>query len=237
MKFMHPSHPENFETSPRTSAEKTTKKDLVGIREELDKLRSKGDPVEYVHKNIRSLIHQREVGRDTPNFKDALKYILREDPDVVLIGEMRDLETISSAVTIAETGHLVLATLHTMDASESIRRIVDVFPAEQQQQILTQLSCTLSGVINQLLLPDKNGKGRVLAVEVMLTNSAIQNLIRENKVEHIYSHIQMGTKQGMLTMNQSLSELSAHGRLDPDVAMAVSTRQKELARLLGRGGA
>jgi twitching motility protein PilT len=190
------------------------------------------DPIEYVHRNNKSLIHQREVRRDTPNFADALRYILREDPDIVVVGEMRDLETISAAVTIAETGHLVLATLHTGDAAESIRRIIDVFPAGQQQQIIAQLSYTLAGVINQVLLPNIEDNGRVLASEVMISNSAIQNLIRENRAEQVYSIMQLGSKEGMHTMNQSLSDLVRQGKIARDMAMGKSTKTKELLKLL-----
>jgi twitching motility protein PilT len=190
------------------------------------------DPIEYVHKNIKSLIHQREIRRDTSNFFNALKYILREDPDVVVIGEMRDLDTITSAMTIAETGHLVLATLHTGDTSESIRRIVDVFPTGQQSQIVAQLSYTLLGVINQLLVPTVDHSSRALASEVMVVNGAIQNLIRENKIEQIYSHIQMGTSFGMQTMNQSLYELVRKGLVSQEIALSQTKRTKELLKLM-----
>jgi len=190
------------------------------------------DPIEYVHKNIKSLVHQREIRRDTNTFYNALKYILREDPDVVVIGEMRDLDTITSAITIAETGHLVLATLHTGDTSESIRRIIDVFPAGQQTQIVAQLSYTLMGVINQLLMGRIDRYERVLSTEVMVVTPAIQNLIRENKSEQIYSHLQMGTAYGMQTMNQSLYELVHKGVISQEVALSHTRRSKELAKLL-----
>jgi len=190
------------------------------------------DPIEYVHKNIKSLIHQREVRMDTPNFVDALKFILREDPDIVIIGEMRDLETITSALTIAETGHLVFATLHTGDTSESIRRIVDIFGSGQQSQIVAQLSTTLMGVVNQMLLPKKDNTGRVLASEVMVLTPAIQNLIRENKIEQIYSHIQIGTNYGMQTMGQSLSELVKKGLISQEMALLKTKRERELNKLL-----
>ncbi|MHB9154485.1 MAG: type IV pilus twitching motility protein PilT [Endomicrobiales bacterium] len=189
------------------------------------------DPIEYVHKNINSLVHQREVRHDTPNFTDALKYILREDPDVVVIGEMRDLETIASALTIAETGHLVLATLHTGDTSESVRRIIDVFPVGQQAQAIAQLAYTLAGVVNQVLIPKNDNYSRVLATEVLLVTPAIQNIIREGKTEQIYSHIQMGTNFGMHTMNQSLYNLARGGTITREMALAKSTKQKELLKL------
>jgi twitching motility protein PilT len=193
------------------------------------------DPIEYVHKNNKSLIHQREIRRDTNNFYDALKFILREDPDVVIIGEVRDLDTISSALTIAETGHLVMATLHTGDASESIRRIIDMYPQVQQTQIASQLSNVLLGVINQLLVPTVNNGARVLASEVMVVNSAIQNMIRENKIEQIYSHIQTGTNIGMQTMNQALHSYVRRGVITKAVALAQTKRTKELENLLEAG--
>ncbi len=193
------------------------------------------DPIEYVHRNSKSLIHQREIRRDTNNFYDALKFILREDPDVVIIGEVRDLDTISSALTIAETGHLVMATLHTGDASESIRRIIDMYPQVQQTQIASQLSNVLLGVINQTLVPTVNNGKRVLASEVMVVNSAIQNMIRENKIEQIYSHIQTGTNQGMQTMNQSLQGYVRRGVVSRTVALAQTKRTKELEKLLEGG--
>jgi len=190
------------------------------------------DPIEYLHKSEKSLIHQREIHIDVFSFADALKYGLREDPDVLLVGEMRDLETVSSAVTIAETGHLVLATLHTSNAGDSISRIVDVFPALQQSQVRVQLSTSLAGVINQMLLPTINSDGRVLAAEVMMNTPAMGSLIRANKIESIYSHIQMGGKYGMKTMNQSLYELVNNGKVDRNLAIAKSPRPKELNKLL-----
>lgn len=189
------------------------------------------DPIEYIHKNVKSLFHQREIHTDTLSFADALKYGLREDPDVLIVGEMRDLETISAAVSIAETGHLVLATLHTANAGESISRIVDVFSAVQQSQVRIQLSCSLAGVINQMLLPANDG-GRVMAAEIMVTTPAISSLIRENKVESIYSHIQIGAQYGMQTMNQALCELVKSGKISKEMAMVKSARPKELRNLL-----
>ena len=190
------------------------------------------DPIEYIHKNVQSIIHQREVRNDTPNFIDALKFVLREDPDIVVIGEMRDVETITSALTIAETGHLVFATLHTGDTSESLRRIIDVFGGAMQSQVLSQLSTTLMGVVNQMLLPRNDNTGRVLASEVMVVTPAIQNLVRENKIEQIYSHVQIGTNYGMQTMNQSLAELVRQGIINPEFALLKTKRDKELAKLL-----
>lgn len=190
------------------------------------------DPIEYIHKNKKSLIHQREIHTDALSFADALKYGLREDPDVLVLGEMRDLETISTAVTIAETGHLVLATIHTSNTGESISRIVDVFSPVQQTQVRIQLANSLAGVINQLLLPLRNGEGRALAAEVMVATPAVGSLIRQNKIEGIYSHIQMGAEFGMRTMNQSLCELVKKRKIDEDVAMAKSSRPGELKKLL-----
>ncbi len=190
------------------------------------------DPIEYVHKNDNSLIHQREVGIDTLSFSNALKFGLREDPDVVLIGELRDLETIHSAITMAETGHLIFSTLHTGETSESLQRMINVFPAEQQQQIAIQLSFTLVGVINQQLLPLKDGPGRVLATEVMVATPAVKNVIREKKLESVYSHIQIGSQYGMKTMNQSLYELARSGKVTKETALSRSSRIKELGKLI-----
>ena len=172
------------------------------------------DPIEYLHPHKKCLVNQREVNADTVSFKAALKYVLRQDPDVVLIGEMRDLETIEAALTVSETGHLTLATLHTNSAVQTINRIVDVFPPHQQEQIRVQLSFVLEGILAQQLIPKKSGKGRVLAIELLVPNPAIRNLIREDKVHQIYSMMQTGqTKFGMQTMNQSLFELYSKGLL------------------------
>src|SRR5499427_2249242 len=166
------------------------------------------DPIEYLHPHKNCLVNQREIGADTRSFKTALKYILRQDPDVVLVGEMRDLETIEAALVIAETGHLVFATLHTNSAVQTINRVIDVFPPYQQPQVRAQLSVVLEGVISQQLIPRMDGKGRVLACEIMIPNPAIRNLIREDKVHQIYSSMQVGqTKFGMQTFNQSLASL------------------------------
>jgi twitching motility protein PilT len=166
------------------------------------------DPIEFLHPNKLSVVNQREVGADTQSFKDALRYALRQDPDVVLIGELRDLETIEAALTISETGHLVLATLHTNSAIQSINRIVDVFPPFQQTQVRSQLSFVLAGVVTQMLVPNATGPGRNLAIEVLIPNQAIKNLIREDKAHQIYSSMQTGqTNSGMQTMNQSLLSL------------------------------
>lgn len=190
------------------------------------------DPIEYLHSHKKSIVNQRELGEDTNSFAEALKHVLRQDPDVVLIGEMRDLETISAVLTVAETGHLVMTTLHTPDAAQSINRIVDVFPPYQQSQVRSQLSLILIGVISQQLLPRADGGGLVLAKEIMIVTPAIQNLIRENQIEQIYSHLQMGTKLGMCTMNASLAELVKQSLITPEVALSRSTNPKELEKML-----
>ncbi len=189
------------------------------------------DPVEYVHSNKKSIIDQREVGSDTHSFPQALKHVLREDPDVILIGEMRDLETVDAALIIAETGHLVFATLHTSDSVQTVNRIIDVFPARQQPQVRTQLSFVLMGILSQQLIPLVSGEGRVLAVEVLVANHAIRSQIREAKVHQIYSTLQTGQKEGMQTMNQSLYELVALGKISKEDALGRTTELQDLERL------
>jgi len=179
-------------------------------------------------------VTQREIGLDTQSFKRALKYVLRQDPDVVLIGEMRDLETASSALTVAETGHLVLSTLHTNSAVQTINRIIDIFPEQQQPQVRAQLSLILQGVISQQLIPRLDGNGRTLAVEVMIPNPAIRNLIREAKVHQIYSQMQVGqTRFGMQTMTQSLADLYTRRAISHDEAMGHATEPDELRQVIG----
>lgn len=190
------------------------------------------DPIEYVHSNKKSIIDQREIGADTHSFSQGLKHVLREDPDVILIGEMRDLETIEAALVIAETGHLVFATLHTSDSAQTINRIIDVFPSRQQAQVRTQLSFVLAGVFSQQLLPRKSGKGRVLAVEVLVANHAVKSLIRESKIHQVYSIIQMGQKDNMKTMNQALFELCKAGHISEEEALAGTTEPQDLERML-----
>jgi len=194
------------------------------------------DPIEFLHRNKNCLFNQREVGSDTKEFKNALRAVLRQDPDVVLVGEMRDLETIEAALTLAETGHLTFATLHTSDAVQTINRIVDVFPAYQQQQIRTQLSFTLQAVFSQQLITRSDGRGRILAAEIMISNAAIRSLIRENKAHQIYSQIQTGGKEGMKTMNASLHELYSRRIITLDEATARSTDKDDLMRLINGGG-
>ena len=190
------------------------------------------DPIEFLHANKRCLVNQREVGGDTHAFANALRAVLRQDPDVILVGEMRDMETIEAALTLAETGHLTFATLHTSDAVQTVNRIVDVFPAHQQQQIRTQLSFTLQGVFCQQLLPRASGRGRALASEVMICNPAIRSLVRENKAHQIYSIIQTGGRVGMKTMNQSLADLYRANVVTYDEALSVAPDPGEFQRLL-----
>jgi twitching motility protein PilT len=193
------------------------------------------DPIEYLHTHKKCLINQREVNADTSSFKSALRYVLRQDPDVVLIGEMRDLETIEAALTVAETGHLTLATLHTNSAVQTINRIIDVFPPHQQEQIRVQLSFVLEGILAQQLIPRKSGKGRALAVELLVPNPAIRNLIREDKIHQIYSMMQTGqAKFGMQTMNQSLIELYSKGFIAYEDALGRSPVPDELLAMLQR---
>jgi len=191
------------------------------------------DPIEFLHSHGSCLINQREVHSDTISFASALKYALRQDPDVVLIGEMRDLETIEAALNISETGHLVFGTLHTNSAAESINRIIDVFPSNRQQQVRTQLSFCMQAVVCQQLLP-RIGGGRVLALEVLICTPAIRAVIRDNKVHQIYSLIQAGAKYGMKTMNQSLAERCKAGRTTVQEAMSRSADLGELENILNR---
>lgn len=186
------------------------------------------DPIEYVHQHRKSIVDQREIGEDTHSFSGALKYVLRQNPDVILIGEMRDIETIQAALTAAETGHLVFATLHTNDAIQTVDRIIDVFPGLQQQQIRFQLSLTLLAIISQRLLARKDGKGRVLACEVLRNNQAIGNLIRENKTHQIYSVVETSAKTGMLTMDRCVRKLYSEGLITYEEAVSTMHNPKEL---------
>ncbi|MDD5495474.1 MAG: PilT/PilU family type 4a pilus ATPase [Candidatus Omnitrophica bacterium] len=192
------------------------------------------DPIEFVHNNKQSIVDQREVYSDTYSFSAALKHVLRQDPDVILIGEMRDLETIESALIIAETGHLVLATLHTSDCVQTINRIIDVFPSHQQQQIRTQLSFVLIGVLSQQLIPKIKGPGRILATEVLIVNPAVRSLIRETKIHQLYSVIQTSQREGMKTMNQALYELYQKKLISYEEAFARSTDPDDLSRIFKR---
>ncbi|HPU00475.1 MAG TPA: type IV pilus twitching motility protein PilT [Bacillota bacterium] len=192
------------------------------------------DPIEYLHQNKNSMVNQREIGQDSTSFAAALRAALRQDPDVILVGEMRDLETISIAITAAETGHLVLATLHTVDAVQTIDRVIDVFPPHQQQQVRIQLANTLIGVIAQRLLKRKDGSGRVPAVEILVSNPAVRNLIREGKIHQIYSVIQTGRRQGMQLMDSHLEELYRQGIIDRQTALENATDPETLAKNIGR---
>jgi twitching motility protein PilT len=194
------------------------------------------DPIEYLHGHKKCLVNQRELHADTHSFSAALRAALREDPDVVLIGEMRDLETIESALRIAETGHLTFATLHTNSAAQTINRVVDVFPAHQQSQIRAQLSLVLEGIMCQSLLPKASGTGRVLALEIMIPNAAIRNLIREDKIHQIYSSMQTGQeKYGMQTFNQSLASLYFSKQITLQTALGISSMPDELQDMINRG--
>jgi twitching motility protein PilT len=217
------------------SGKSTTLASLIDIvnRERHDHIMTVEDPIEFVHHHKNCLVNQREVGEDTHSFADALKHVLRQDPDVILVGEMRDLETISTAITAAETGHLVFATLHTLDAAQTIDRIIDVFPAHQQPQTRVQLAGTLQGVVAQQLLPHASGKGRVVATEVLWVTAAVRNLIREAKTFQIPSVLQSGARYGMQTMDQSLASLVSSGALDRDAAFERCHNQQDLAQLLG----
>ncbi|MGH2765344.1 MAG: type IV pilus twitching motility protein PilT, partial [Actinomycetota bacterium] len=201
-------------TGPTGSGKSTTLAALVDIvnSERDEHIMTVEDPIEFLHRHKRCIVNQREVGHDTHSFAEALKHVLRQDPDVILVGEMRDLETIQTALTAAETGHLVFATLHTQDAPQTIDRVIDVFPPFQQQQVRVQLAVTLQGVVTQQLLPSSDRMGRVAAAEIMVATPAIQNLIREAKVHQIYSSMQAGAKHGMHTMDQNLAELVRGGR-------------------------
>lgn len=192
------------------------------------------DPIEFIHRHRNCIINQREVGADTKSFASALKYALREDPDVILIGEMRDLETIQAALTIAETGHLVFATLHTNSAAEAINRIIDVFPSHQQSQVRAQLAFVLEGIITQVLLPKLTGRGRAMAAEILVVTPAIRALIRDDKVHQIYSLMQSGKKFGMQTMNDALYQLYVTRQVSADECVRSSGDPNEFLRMIGK---
>jgi twitching motility protein PilT len=191
------------------------------------------DPIEFLHGHKKCLVNQRELGADAHSFGDALKAALRQDPDVILVGEMRDLETISTALTAAETGHLVFATLHTQDTAQTVDRIIDVFPAHQQGQVRVQLSVALQGIMTQQLLPNADGSGRVVATEILVPTPAVRNLIREGKTHQIYSVLQTGSASGMQTMDASLAQLVRAGQISQKLAEQRSATPEELRRLLG----
>src|SRR5438128_461082 len=224
-------------TGPTGSGKSTTLAAMVDVvnRERAAHIMTVEDPIEFLHKHKTCIINQREVGADTHGFAPALKHVLRQDPDVILVGEMRDLETIGTAITAAETGHLVFATLHTQDAPQTIDRIIDVFPPHQQQQVRVQLSTTLQGVVTQQLIPTADGRGRAVACEVMVATPAIRNLIREGKVHQIYSSMQAGGRFGMQTMDMSLAQHVKSGRITQQIAFERCHDPEELQRLVGRG--
>jgi twitching motility protein PilT len=221
-------------TGPTGSGKSTTLAALIDIINNSRSLHiiTVEDPIEFLHRHKKSVVNQREVGSDTHSFKNALKYVLRQDPDVILIGEMRDVDTIGTALTAAETGHLVFSTLHTQDAPQTIDRIIDVFPPHQQEQIRVQLAGTLQGIISQQLLPHRDGKGRVPAVEVLICNSAVRNLIREGKPHQIYTIMQTSSNVGMQTMDQSLAELYKKGKITRETALSRAVDPENLKRLM-----
>lgn len=221
-------------TGPTGSGKSTT---LAAIINEINNIREAHiitleDPIEYLHTHNKCIINQREIGKDSRSYKSALKAILREDPDVILIGEMRDLETISIAITAAETGHLVLSTLHTVGAANTIERIIDVFPPYQQQQIKSQLASVLEAVISQQLLINKNNNGRVAAFEIMISTPGIKNLIREGKTFQIESMIQTGSKYGMKTMDMSIYELYKNGVISKETAIMYAIDREALEKII-----
>jgi twitching motility protein PilT len=222
-------------TGPTGSGKSTTLASIVDIinRERAVHIMTVEDPIEFLHQHKRAIVNQREVGEDTHSFASALKHVLRQDPDVILVGEMRDLETISTALTAAETGHLVFATLHTQDAPQSIDRIIDVFPSHQQQQVRVQLASCLQGIVTQQLLATPDGHGRVAACEVLVATPAIRNLIREAKTHQIYSMLQAGGKFGMVTMDMSLAKLASSHQISLDVAREYCANDEDLRRLMG----
>ncbi len=221
-------------TGPTGSGKSTT---LAAMIDQINATRalhimSVEDPIEFLHNHKRSIVNQREVGEDTNSFAEALKHVLRQDPDVILVGEMRDLETISAAITAAETGHLVFGTLHTQDAPQAVDRIIDVFPGHQQQQIRVQLASALQAVVTQQLLPRHRVKGRVVACEVMVATPAIRNLVREGKTHQIYSAMQAGGRLGMQTMDQALAALVKEGKISMEMAMERCNDESDLRRMV-----
>ena len=223
-------------TGPTGSGKSTTLAALIDEinRNRADHIITIEDPIEFLHRHKTCIVNQRELGPDAVSFAEALRGALRQDPDVILLGEMRDLETIATALTAAETGHLVFATLHTQDASSTVDRLIDVFPGEQQGQVRAQIAGTLQGVVTQTLLPTADGQGRVPAVEVLFPDDAVRNLIRQAKIEQIYSVMQTGTKRGMMTLEQSLADLVLRGVVTEEVALSRSSRPEQLEGLIKR---
>ncbi|MBA2581671.1 MAG: type IV pilus twitching motility protein PilT [Thermoleophilaceae bacterium] len=222
-------------TGPTGSGKSTTLAAMIDRinRERHEHIMTVEDPIEFLHSHKSCIVNQRELGGDTPSFGLALKGALRQDPDVILVGEMRDLETISTALTAAETGHLVFATLHTQDTAQTVDRVVDVFPPEQQHQVRVQLSIALQGIVSQTLLPTADGQGRAVAAEILVPTPAIRNLIREGKTHQIYSALQTGGAVGMQTMDAALAALVRAGKISRELAEARSSTPEELRRLMG----
>jgi twitching motility protein PilT len=224
-------------TGPTGSGKSTTLASLIDLanRTRSEHIMTVEDPIEFLHRHQKCIVNQREVGEDTWSFQNALKHVLRQDPDIILVGEMRDLETISVALTAAETGHLVFATLHTQDAAQTIDRIIDVFPTNQQQQVRVQLAGSLQGVVCQTLAKTRDGHGRAVATEVLVATPAIRNLIREGKTHQIYSAMQAGAKHGMHTMDQHLADLVMKGRITYEMGLEKCHHVEDFNRLTGRG--
>ncbi len=225
-------------TGPTGSGKSTTLACLVDMINQLRAVHimTVEDPIEYLHRHKKAVINQREVGADTKSFANALKYVLRQDPDVILVGEMRDVETISAALTAAETGHLVFATLHTQDAPQTIDRIIDVFPPYQQQQIRIQLAGSLQGILCQQLLATPDTRDRVVAIEILIPTPGVRAMIREAKTHQIYNAIQTGQKFGMVTMDQSLADLYRRGKITFETALARAIDPHDLRQMLGKAG-
>ncbi|MFN8163655.1 MAG: type IV pilus twitching motility protein PilT [Solirubrobacterales bacterium] len=226
-------------TGPTGSGKSTTLAAMIDVinSEREDHILTIEDPIEFLHKHKRSIVNQREIGSDVPDFALGLRAALRQDPDVVLVGEMRDLETISTALTAAETGHLVFATLHTQSSAQTVDRIIDVFPSQQQGQVRTQLSIALQGIVTQQLLPTADGKGRVVACEVLVPTAAVRNLIREGKTHQIYAALQTSGAVGMQTMDADLARLVRAGKISRQLAEQRASVPEELKRLLAGAGA
>ena len=224
-------------TGPTGSGKSTTLAALIDLanRNRRDHILTVEDPIEFLHGHQGCIVNQREVGEDTHSFTDALKHALRQDPDIIMVGELRDLETISVALTAAETGHLVFATLHTQDAAQTIDRVIDVFPPHQQQQVRVQLAGALQGVVCQTLAKTKDGEGRVAATEVLMATPAIRNMIREGKTHQIYSAMQAGAQYGMHTMDQHLADLVNNGHISYSTGMEKCHHIDDFNRLTGRG--
>jgi twitching motility protein PilT len=223
-------------TGPTGSGKSTTLASLVDVvnTERPCHIMTVEDPIEFLHRHKRAVVNQRELGQDTHSFASALKHVLRQDPDVILVGEMRDLETISTALTAAETGHLVFATLHTQDAPQTMDRVIDVFPPHQQQQVRVQLAATIQAVVTQQLVPTIDGEGRVAACEILIATPAVRNLVREAKIHQIYSAMQAGARFGMQTMDQALAELVRTRKITLEAAEERAHDVDDLRRLVGR---